>query len=177
VRLLVGRQIVLSEFFHVDLAVSWVEQPIAGANFYLLGSERGYILLSNFSEETSYGSGFHLLELPQGLFAVATGFMNWKYAKRAADLGANVLFVFQDVSKPEELLLAKTICWGSSREFNVPIVLLARHGNATHLFFCVPGQGREQSGILFDATSSCVVELDVSRTESGKTFSVKSLAS
>lgn len=175
-KLLVGRQIVLSEFFHVDLAVSWVEQPIAGASFYLLGSDKGYILLSNSFEETSYGSGFHLLELPQGVFAVVTGFMNWRFAKKAAELGANVLFVFQDVSKPEELLLAKTICWGSSKEFNIPVVLLARHAGASHLFFCVPGQGREQSGILFDATSSCVVELDVSRTDSGKSFIVKSLA-
>ncbi|WP_041076228.1 hypothetical protein [Thermotoga caldifontis] len=175
-KLFLGRQIVLSEFFNVDLAVSWVEQPVSGANFYLLGSDKGYILLSNFSEETSYGLGFHVLELPHGLFAVVTGSMNWRYAKRAAELGANALFVFQDLSKPEELLLVKTICWGSSREFNIPVVLLAKHAGATHLFFCVPGQGMDRSGILFDATSSCIVELDVSRTDSGKFFIVKSLA-
>lgn len=174
-KLLVGRQIALKEFFQVDLAVSWVEQPVSGASFYLLGSNKGYILLSSFSEEVNYGSGFHCVELPQGIFAIVTGFMNWRFAKQAAEKGANALFVFQSVERPEELLFAKAVCWGSSREFNIPVVLFAQHAATVHLFFCVPGQGQERSGILFDATSSCIVELDVSRTDSGRFFTVKTL--
>ncbi|MCS7174595.1 hypothetical protein [Pseudothermotoga sp.] len=176
-KLLVGRQIALKEFLQVDLAVSWVDQPVNGASFYLLGSDKGYILISSFSEEVNYGAGFHCVELPQGIFAITTGFMSWKFAKQASEKGANALFVFQSVSKLEDLLMAKAVCWGSSREFNIPIVLFVQHASVIHLFFCVPGQGREKSGILFDATSSCIVELDVSRTDSGRSFTVKTFVS
>lgn len=177
-RLLLGRQIVLKEFYHTDLAVSWIEEPIVGAYAYLIGNDKGYMYVAANSDEIHYGSDFDYLNTPFGKMAVicSSKVINWELIHNSRESDTLLTIVFQRVTNISDLLLTKAICWGASKEFNVPVALLINHADNLQYQFCVPGQGREQSGIVYDSTTSCMIDMDVSKTESGVFFSVRSFA-
>lgn len=177
-RFLLGRQIVLKEFYYTDLAISWIEEPVAGASNYLIGNERGYMYVAANSDELHYGGDFDFLTTPFGKIAVicCTKPVHWQLIHNAKKAEVILTVVFQNASSVSDLLLSKAICWGSSREFNLPIALLVNRADTLQYQFSVPGQGKDHSGLVIDSTTTCMIDMDVSKTESGLFFSVRSFA-
>lgn len=177
-RFLLGRQIVLKEFYHTDLAVSWIEEPVAGAYAYLIGNDRGYMYVVANSDEIHYGNDFDYLNTPFGKVAVvcSSKVIGWESIYACKKSEALLTVVFQRVASISDLLLTKAICWGASREFNIPVALVANHASSIQYQLCVPGQGKDLSGVVFDSTASCIIDMDVSKTESGIFFTVRSFA-
>lgn len=177
-RLLLGRQIVLKEFYHTDLAVSWIEEPIVGAYAYLIGNDKGYMYIVANSDEIHYGSEFDYINTPFGKVAIicSSKTVCWELVHSSKKSETLLVVVFQRVTNISDLLLTKAICWGASKEFNIPVALVANYSGNLQYQFCVPGQGKEQSGMVYDSNASCMIDIDVSKTESGVFFSVRSFA-
>jgi len=178
VRLLLGKQIVLKEFYHTDLVVSWIEEPVSGASTYLIGNDKGFMYIVANSDEIHYGNDFDLLNTPFGKVAVicSSKGIHWELIYNSKKSDALLTIIFQRAANISDVLLTKAICWGTSREFNIPVALLTNHAEHLQYQFCVPNQDREQSGLVYDSTASCMIDMDVSKTESGIFFSVKSFA-
>lgn len=177
-KLLLGRQIVLKEFPLIDLVISWIEEPVAGALAYLIGSDKGYMYILANSEDIHYGSGLDYLDTIYGKIAVICSDkdLSWKVFKSAKTHEALLAVVFKYLESYDDLFLTKTICWGSSREFNIPVVLIANYKGNLHHQLCVPSQGEDRSGIIFDSTTTCVVEANMFETDDGVMFRIRSFA-
>ncbi|MFN4190339.1 MAG: hypothetical protein ACK4E2_05050 [Pseudothermotoga sp.] len=177
-RLLLGRQIVLKEFYHTDLAISWIEEPVAGAYTYLIGNDKGYMYVVANSDEIHYGSDFDHLNTPFGKVSIICSSkpIGWELIHSSKKSDALLVVVFQRAANISELLLTKAICWGASKEFNIPVALLVNHLDHLQYELCVPRQGKEQSGMVYDSSASCIIDMDVSKTETGVFFTVRSFA-
>ncbi len=175
-RLLLGKQIVLKEFLAVDLVISWVDEIASGANDYLIGSEKGFIYFSRNSDEILYGSGANFLSGACGRMAVLCSDLplKWEDILKMKEEGATFFVVFTRADRFADLLLAKSICWGCSCEFQVPIALAIKNSDVVHYQLSVPNQG--ENGLVIDTTATTVFDVDVLESSSGLFFNVKTSA-
>ncbi len=175
-RLLLGKQIVLKEFMTTDLVISWVDELVPGATSYLIGNEKGFIYFTSNSEDIQYGSSIDFVHSACGKMAVLCSEkpLRWETILRVKEEGATFLAVFTRVDKFSDLLLTKSVCWGCTCEFKLPIALVARSGDFVHYQLSVPNQNEDS--VVVDTTATVVFDIDVLESESGLSFMVKSSA-
>jgi len=174
-KLLLGRQIALLEFIHVDLAISWLEEHFSGAKIYITGSEKGFVYLSEENHEMLQGSEFDIIKTPYGNIAIASGELSLlpELSAKARKENSLMLVPFLKVQEISELLQAKASFWVLSQEFRIPIIALINLRELCHHYFCAPGPRFKQRKPIADSVTPLTLDLEISKTDSGLVLTVQ----